>query len=197
MTGAPCRSIQFSSPEVATSIADGSFFTYLMDMDREGYLLSASTPGEDTFSTSEEGKSEVSFGLVPGHAYSLIAVKKLSNGVQLVCVSHKDLPFSASLSGSLSVSLPPPSLSLDLYLSLSLCFSLSLCLLHLSLSLDLYLSLDLSLSLSASSISLSLSLDLYLSVSLSLVSLNRCAIPGALLSGQEIGVIILPSGQRN
>jgi hypothetical protein len=55
-------------------------------MDREGYLLSASTPGEDTFSMSEGGKKDVSFGLVPGHAYSLIALKQLSNGAQIVCV---------------------------------------------------------------------------------------------------------------
>lgn len=56
-------------------------------MDESGYILSASTPGEDVFSTSEE-KSESSIGLVPGHAYSLIAVKQLSNGTQLVCIRN-------------------------------------------------------------------------------------------------------------
>lgn len=59
-------------------------------MDEYGYIISASTPGEDVFSTSEE-KSDLSIGLVPGHAYSLIAVKELSNGVQLVCVSFNIL----------------------------------------------------------------------------------------------------------
>lgn len=65
---------------------NGSFFHYLLEMDKEGYLLSASTPGEDTFSMSDEGKKDVSSGLVPGHAYSLIALKELSNGAQIVCV---------------------------------------------------------------------------------------------------------------
>jgi hypothetical protein len=89
MTGAPCRSLQFSSPDVATSIRNGSLFTHLLEMDRNGYLLSASTPGEDTFSMSAEGdgKKDVSFGLVPGHAYSLIALRELSNGAKIVCVS--------------------------------------------------------------------------------------------------------------
>jgi hypothetical protein len=67
------------------------------------------------YTRKEEGKGEVSFGLVPGHAYSLIAVKKLSNGAQLVCVSNP------------SCSTLPLLTSLSLCLSLSL-FSLSLCL---------------------------------------------------------------------
>ena len=52
------------------------------------------------YTRKEEGKGEVSFGLVPGHAYSLIAVKKLSNGAQLVCVSNPScstLPLLTSL----------------------------------------------------------------------------------------------------
>lgn len=90
MTGAPCQSLQFSSPDIAASIKNGSFFHRLLEMDREGYLLSASTPGEDTFSMSEDGKKDVSFGLVPGHAYALIALKELSNGAQIACVSPSD-----------------------------------------------------------------------------------------------------------
>lgn len=40
-----------------------------------GYLISASTPGEDKF-TEDNEKPEESGGLIPGHAYSIIQAKE-------------------------------------------------------------------------------------------------------------------------
>lgn len=83
--GAPCVTYRFADPDVTATISSGAFWDLLMEMDRCGYILTVSTPGEDTFSTDEERRPES--GLVPGHAYSLIAAKQLSNGAQLVYVS--------------------------------------------------------------------------------------------------------------
>jgi hypothetical protein len=42
----------------------------LKNYDEDGYLISASTPGEDRW--TEVGGPDKAGGLVPGHAYSLI-----------------------------------------------------------------------------------------------------------------------------
>lgn len=42
----------------------------MLDFDNSGYLLSASTPGEDRW--TEVGGPDKEGGLVPGHAYSVI-----------------------------------------------------------------------------------------------------------------------------
>jgi hypothetical protein len=42
----------------------------MKDFDDSGFLISASTPGEDKF--TENGGPEEEGGLVPGHAYSVI-----------------------------------------------------------------------------------------------------------------------------
>ncbi len=39
--------------------------------DKQGYLMSGATPGQDMW-TEQEGKPEDKGGLVPGHAYSII-----------------------------------------------------------------------------------------------------------------------------
>jgi hypothetical protein len=84
-TGAPCETYRFADSSVSGKIKDGSLWSLLVEMDRNGYILTASTPGEDHFSTGAGGRPES--GLVPGHAYSLIAAKELSNGVKIVHVS--------------------------------------------------------------------------------------------------------------
>jgi len=54
---------------------DGSFFAKVKDFDEAGYLISASTPGEDVF--TENGGPEANGGLVPGHAYSVMQAKEV------------------------------------------------------------------------------------------------------------------------
>lgn len=50
-----------------------------------GYIITASTAGQDNLTNSAERPSS---GLVPGHAYSLIAAKKLSNGACIVYIRN-------------------------------------------------------------------------------------------------------------
>jgi Calpain family cysteine protease len=46
----------------------------MLTFDNDGYLLSASTSGEDRW--TEAGGPDKEGGLVPGHAYSVIQVKE-------------------------------------------------------------------------------------------------------------------------
>jgi calpain-15 len=86
LTGAPYEKIYFSDDLVQEMIVDGSLFKKLIENDMEGNIMSLSTPGEDHFTegdrsiikTNEEG--HLDSGLVPGHAYSLIAVKEPKSG---------------------------------------------------------------------------------------------------------------------
>jgi len=57
----------------------------MKQFDEAGYLISASTPGEDRW-TETGGPSEAG-GLVPGHAYSVIQVKE-AFGNQLVNIRN-------------------------------------------------------------------------------------------------------------
>jgi hypothetical protein len=51
-------------------IESGEFFKKIKSFDDSGYLISASTPGEDRW--TETGGPDQEGGLVPGHAYSVI-----------------------------------------------------------------------------------------------------------------------------
>jgi hypothetical protein len=55
-------------------IKNGELWSKMTEFDNEGYLLSASTPGEDRW--TEAGGPDKAGGLVPGHAYSVIQVKE-------------------------------------------------------------------------------------------------------------------------
>jgi len=59
-------------------IKNGSLWDYLKYSDEEGYLICASTPGEDRWTEEGEPLDELG-GLVPGHAYSVIQVKEHKN----------------------------------------------------------------------------------------------------------------------
>lgn len=50
-------------------------------MNNSGYILAASTRGKDIYTTTD---TKPEFGLIDGHAYSLISVKFLNNEHQLV-----------------------------------------------------------------------------------------------------------------
>jgi hypothetical protein len=64
-------------------IESGELWTELVYSDDQRFVLTATTPGVDTASASEEKTSTVSStGLVPGHAYTLVTCVEV-NGVRL------------------------------------------------------------------------------------------------------------------
>jgi calpain-15 len=63
LTGNPTECYDFEDPIAA----------------KKGYMLSASTPGEDLW--TENGGAQQDGGLVMGHAYSIITVVKTKEGV--------------------------------------------------------------------------------------------------------------------
>ena len=55
----------------------GIIWEKLKIADDNGFLINASTPGEDRW--TETGGNEEEDGLVPGHAYSILKVKEYKN----------------------------------------------------------------------------------------------------------------------
>jgi len=74
LTGCPSTNYDFTKPKVIKMIENGELFNEMLKFDEQGYLLSASTPGEDRW-TGKNAEMPDS-GLVPGHAYSVIQVKE-------------------------------------------------------------------------------------------------------------------------
>jgi hypothetical protein len=75
LTGSPTECFDFEETQVIDSqIKTGDLFRTMKKYDELGYLISASTPGEDKWTEEEEKPPEG--GLVPGHAYSVIQVKE-------------------------------------------------------------------------------------------------------------------------
>lgn len=70
LTGCPTECFDFEDENFQPQVHDGSFFTKMKQFDDNGYLMSASTSGEDRW--TETGGPSESGGLVPGHAYSVI-----------------------------------------------------------------------------------------------------------------------------
>lgn len=85
LTGAPYEIFRFDDSDVKEKIANGTIFDTLFEYDQLNYLMSASTPGEDIWTeTGKKPGKDVTTGLVAGHAYTLISVKKTSLGHRLV-----------------------------------------------------------------------------------------------------------------
>lgn len=83
MTGAPCSSVRLEDESVQADVRSGKFWRDLQQWDELGYLLTASTPGEDKF--TETGNTPAGGpGLVAGHAYSLIQARTTSRGQKLL-----------------------------------------------------------------------------------------------------------------
>jgi len=78
LTGCPSQSFYFEDEHVQQMVKNGSLWEYLRYSDEEGYLICASTPGEDRWTEEGEPLDELG-GLVPGHAYSVIQVKEHRN----------------------------------------------------------------------------------------------------------------------
>jgi len=74
LTGCPTKTFDFEEEWVQDMIDEDNFWNKIVKYDLEGALLSASTPGEDRW--TETGGPEQTGGLVPGHAYTVIAAKE-------------------------------------------------------------------------------------------------------------------------
>ena len=70
LTGCPSTTYDFLNLKTKASIDSGDLYKKMLRYDEYGYLLSASTPGEDRW--TEVGGPDKEGGLVPGHAYSVI-----------------------------------------------------------------------------------------------------------------------------
>lgn len=70
LTGCPSSNYDFQSEKVKKLIENGELFKEMLKFDEQGFLISASTPGEDRW--TESGGPNKQGGLVPGHAYSII-----------------------------------------------------------------------------------------------------------------------------
>eukprot|EP00607_Mallomonas_marina_P005329 CAMPEP_0182437996 /NCGR_PEP_ID=MMETSP1167-20130531/85437_1 /TAXON_ID=2988 /ORGANISM="Mallomonas Sp, Strain CCMP3275" /LENGTH=588 /DNA_ID=CAMNT_0024631137 /DNA_START=55 /DNA_END=1821 /DNA_ORIENTATION=- len=82
LTGDPFENYDFSDESVKSMISDGSLFNKLKEYDEQGDLMTVSTPGDDVY--TERGGQSLSLssnlrGLIPGHAYTLIAVKRVQH----------------------------------------------------------------------------------------------------------------------
>ena len=75
LTGCPSQSFYFEDDDVQAMVKNGSLWEYIRHADEEGYLMCASTPGEDRWTEELEPTEELG-GLAPGHAYSIIQVKE-------------------------------------------------------------------------------------------------------------------------
>jgi len=84
MTGAPCKTIRFDDSTVQPRVKSGQLWADLMQFDQQNYIMSASTPGEDTFTETGARPGKDGTGLVAGHAYTLITVKQSKKGHKLV-----------------------------------------------------------------------------------------------------------------
>jgi hypothetical protein len=82
LTGAPFKDIRFSNKEVQEMIANGKLWDYLVDCDRNNFILSCSTRGVDKM-TESGNRNDAPNGLVPGHAYTLLTAVTASTGDRL------------------------------------------------------------------------------------------------------------------
>eukprot|EP00742_Colponemidia_sp_Colp-10_P006128 GILJ01006558.1.p1 GENE.GILJ01006558.1~~GILJ01006558.1.p1 ORF type:complete len:814 (-),score=130.82 GILJ01006558.1:164-2605(-) len=88
LTGCPSSNYNFADEDVQSLINSGEFWRMLVQWDADGYLMSASTPGEDRWTeTGGNPNSEESRGLVPGHAYTVIGCHEVE-GHQLLKIRN-------------------------------------------------------------------------------------------------------------
>lgn len=85
LTGCPSCSYDFEDELIKMLLQNGEFWDLMKSFDNEGYLMSASTPGEERF--IDPGHIEDEDQLKPGHAYSIIMVKE-SHGNKLINIRN-------------------------------------------------------------------------------------------------------------
>lgn len=72
LTGCPTISFMFTEEKVVDMIQNGKLWSLMKSYDKEGYIMSGGTPGQDIWTEGGGPSAEQSGGLVPGHAYSVI-----------------------------------------------------------------------------------------------------------------------------
>eukprot|EP00753_Platysulcus_tardus_P013431 PLAT3679.10.p1 GENE.PLAT3679.10~~PLAT3679.10.p1 ORF type:complete len:805 (+),score=398.15 PLAT3679.10:58-2472(+) len=90
LTGAPADYIRLEDEDIAADVDSGALWRRLARADANGYLISASTPGEDIYTEGggAPGDDGPDSGLVPGHAYTVLQVKETSRGDRLLQVRN-------------------------------------------------------------------------------------------------------------
>ena len=76
LTGCPCLSYNLSDEQVQKKIESGELWLMMKDYEETGYLLTASTPGEERWNESNY-MGTLSCGLIPGHSYAIITCKQV------------------------------------------------------------------------------------------------------------------------
>ena len=85
LTGCPSYNLNFEDAKVKEMVTSGELFEKIVHYDKLGYMLSASTPGEDRW--TETGGPNEAGGLVPGHAYTIIGAKE-ALGARLLLIRN-------------------------------------------------------------------------------------------------------------
>lgn len=75
LTGCPSCCYDFEDELIRILLNNGEFWDLFKSFEAEGYLMSASTPGEERF--LEPGEVEEDDQLKPGHSYSIVLVKEV------------------------------------------------------------------------------------------------------------------------
>ncbi|CAI2386182.1 unnamed protein product [Moneuplotes crassus] len=86
LTGCPSCCYDFNDELIRILITSGEFWDLFKSFESEGYLMSASTPGEERFLEPGEGNADES-SLKPGHAYSIVLVKE-TKGNKLINIRN-------------------------------------------------------------------------------------------------------------
>ena len=87
LTGAPCHTIKLDDDDDMQEDMD-KLWAELLRYSEHSYLMTASTPGEDTESESGHRLEKHASGLVAGHAYSILAVKQVTSGHRLMLLRN-------------------------------------------------------------------------------------------------------------
>mmetsp|Transcript_5084 Transcript_5084/g.14399 ORF Transcript_5084/g.14399 Transcript_5084/m.14399 type:complete len:841 (-) Transcript_5084:62-2584(-) len=88
LTGAPYKTIRLEEELNKGGHSVRTLWDSLLQWDLQGYIMSASTPGEDTFTETGTRPPKDGTGLVQGHAYTLLEAKQTSQGHRLVQVRN-------------------------------------------------------------------------------------------------------------
>eukprot|EP01022_Parablepharisma_sp_SALTPOND_P033003 TRINITY_DN88024_c0_g1_i1.p1 TRINITY_DN88024_c0_g1~~TRINITY_DN88024_c0_g1_i1.p1 ORF type:complete len:501 (+),score=41.00 TRINITY_DN88024_c0_g1_i1:1948-3450(+) len=78
LTGCPCTYYNFEDGFVKDMIKSGLLWTKLKEADEKGYLLSASTPGEQRWADTPTGDTEDN-SLLAGHSYTVTTLAEIKN----------------------------------------------------------------------------------------------------------------------
>ena len=80
LTGCPSSCLNFEDEDVIEMIKTGKIWDIIKNAEEEGYLISASTEGEERWADlGIIGEDEGNNTLLPGHSYTILQVKEYKN----------------------------------------------------------------------------------------------------------------------